>query len=375
VKAAGRRVHPLALVVGAVIAANLVVAGIDRLAGGTEGPRSSSYATAPDGLAGYADLLARSDHPVTRLRSPLDEDPPNPAATLVVLDPPGLAPAEARALRDFLAAGGRLVIGGRGPQPWLPEILGDPPAWTGGGVHEAAMIAPATEVAGLTAVRAGAEGYWSNSGATLPVLGRGIKSIVNVTGAEGGRAVLLADPSILHNRFLARAENAALGLRLAGEAGRPVTFVESVHGYGSATGLGALPSSWRAAGAVGMVAALVLLWARGRRLGPPEDDARPLPPPRRDYVVSLAGALARTSRPADAVAPLQVSARQRLARSAGLGPDADEAALRAAAADRGLPEGLTAALFRPATSETDVLSVGRAAAWLHDGRAPKGGNR
>jgi Domain of unknown function (DUF4350) len=364
VTAEGRRVHPLALVVGAVIAANLVVAGIDRLAGGTEGPRSSSYATAPEGLAAYADLLTRSDHPVTRLRSPLHEDPPPPATTLVVLDPPALVPAEARALREFLAAGGRLVVGGRGPHPWLPEILPDPPAWTGGGVHEAGMIAPATEVAGLTAVRAGAEGYWSDAGATLPALGRGAKSIVNVAATGGGRVVLLADATILHNRYLARAENAALGLRLAGEAGRPVMFVESVHGYGAATGLGALPSSWRAAGVVGVVAALVLLWARGRRLGPPEDDARPLPPPRRDYVVALAGALARTNRPAEAVAPLQDSARRRLARSAGLAPDADEAALRAAATARGLPEGLTAVLFRPATSESDVLSVGRSAARL-----------
>jgi Domain of unknown function (DUF4350) len=374
VSADGRRIHPLAVVVGAVIAANIVVAGIDRLAGGTEGPRSSSYATAPEGLAAYADLLARSNHPVTRLRSPLDEDPPPPATTVVVLDPPGLSQAEARALGDFLAAGGRLVVGGRGPHPWLSEILPDAPAWTGGGVHEAGMLAPASEVAGLTAVRAGAEGYWSESGATLPALGRGAKSIVNVAAAGRGRAVLLADATILHNRNLARAENAALGLRIAGEAGRPVTFVESVHGYGAASGLGALPTSWRAAGVIGMVAALVLLWARGRRLGPPEDEARPLPPPRRDYVVALAGALARTRRPAEALAPLQDSARRRLARSAGLAPDADETALRAAAAARGVPEGLTSALFRRPTSDTDVLSVGRAAALLRHG-APEGAER
>jgi hypothetical protein len=368
----GRRVHPLALVVGAVIAANLVVVGIDRLAGGAQGPRSSSYATAPAGLAAYADLLARSNHPVTRLRSPLAEDPPSPATTLVVLDPGALPAVEVRALHDFLASGGRLVIGGRGPHPWLPEIVDDPPRWTGGGVHEAGMIAPAAEVSGLTAVRAGAEGYWSHSGATLPALGRGAKSIVNVAASEGGRALLLADASILHNRLLGRGDNAALGLRLAGEAGRPVAFVESVHGYGAATGLGALPEPWRAAGALGVLAALVLMWARGRRLGPPEEAARALPPPRRDYVLSLAGALARTQRSAAALAPLQAAAHRRLARSAGLGPDADEAALRAAAAARGLPEGLIAALFRPAASEGDVLSLGRAAAWLHAPPDPRG---
>ena len=362
-----RRLHPLVALAGAVVAANLVVVALDRLAGGTEGPVSSSYATAPHGLAAYADLLARSDHPVTRLRAPLAEQPPPPATTLVLLDPADVAPSEARALQRFLAGGGRLVLGGRFPNPWLDDILGDPPRWTGGGVHEAEVITPVPEVAGVSTVRAGAQGYWSRAGASLPVLGRASKSIVNVASDGGGRTLLLADSSILQNRLLADGDNAALGLRLAGAAGRPVAFVESVHGYGPATGLDALPAGWRAAGAIGSLAAVVLLWAYGRRLGPPEDDARALAPPRRDYIESLAGALARTGHSAEAVAPLQEDARRRLAPDSSPGAPG-EVELRAAAAGASMPEDLVGALFRPATSEADVLAVGRAHAWLRADR-------
>ena len=360
----GWRPHPLIALAGAVVAANLVVVALDRLAGSTEGPASSSYATAPHGLAAYADLLARSDHPVTRLRAPLADQPPPPATTLVLLDPADVTPSEARALESFLAGGGRLVLGGRFPNSWLDDILDDPPRWTGGGVHEAEVITPLPEVAGISTVRAGAEGYWSRAGASLPVLGRASKSIVNVASDGAGRALLLADSSILQNRLLADGDNAALGLRLAGDAGRPVAFVESVHGYGPATGLDALPAGWRTAGVLGALAAVVLLWAYGRRLGPPEDDARALAPPRRDYIESLAGALARTKHPAEAVAPLQEDARRCLVPDAAPDGAPGEAELRAAAAAASMPEDLVGGLFRPAISEADVLAVGRAHAWL-----------
>jgi hypothetical protein len=52
----------------------------------------------------------------------------------------------------------------------------------------------------------------------------------------------------------------------------------------------------RASGAGLALAALVALWGLGRRLGPPEDAERPLPPPRAEFVDALAAALERTKR-------------------------------------------------------------------------------
>ncbi len=57
-----------------VIALNVLVGAVTVVTGGTGrgGPTSSSYATADDGLAAYAELLARRGHPVERLRVSLD---------------------------------------------------------------------------------------------------------------------------------------------------------------------------------------------------------------------------------------------------------------------------------------------------------------
>src|SRR5207237_9769608 len=119
------------------------------------------------------------------------------------------------------------------------------------------------------------------------------RSLLLVARAGRGRVALLADASPLQNRLLARADDAELGLALAG--GRPVAFVESVHGYGRATGVAAIPHSWLVAFAGLGLAALLLIWARGRRPGPPEDEGRQLPPARRGAGDARVG-LARASR-------------------------------------------------------------------------------
>ena len=146
--------------------------------------------------------------------------------------------------------------------------------------------------------------------------------------------MLLADSSPLQNRLLGEADNAALALALSGRG--PLTFVESVHGYGPARGLAALPArfGWALIGLA--LAALVFMVARGRRLGPPEPERRDLPPPRRAYVDALAATMARGRDREEAVAPVRAEARRRLARRAGLGPQADPDAWRAAARAAGL---------------------------------------
>ena len=119
--------------------------------------------------------------------------------------------------------------------------------------------------------------------------------------AGRGRIVLLADSSPLQNRLLGEADNAAFALALSGRG--PLTFVESVHGYGPQRGLAALPArfGWALIGL--LLAALVFMVARGRRLGPPERERRELPPPRRAYVDALAATMARGKEREEAVAP------------------------------------------------------------------------
>ena len=233
-----------------------------------------------------------------------------------------------------------------------PSVRPGPPAGSEGN---------APEVAGIAEVVTAGEGSWSDVGETDAILGGRGRTLATVADLGSGRVVMLADPSPLQNRLLDRVDNAAFALQITGE-GAPVRFAEGQHGYGDATGLRAIPSRWKWALAGLAVAALIGAVAAGRRLGPAEETARELPPPRRVYVDAVAEALARTRQPAASLAPLQAAARARLASRAGLGPDATEEQLRAAAARLGWTAGEADALFMRVRSDDDVLAAGRALA-------------
>jgi hypothetical protein len=187
----------------------------------------------------------------------------------------------------------------------------------------------------------------------LPVLAAGGRSVAAVDIVGSGRVVLIADPSILTNRYLAMSDNAAFGVEAAGSAGRRVQFAEAAHGYQAspASGLSAIPDRWQLALIVAALVALLWVWSRARRFGPPDDDDVILDPPRRLYVDAIGGALRRTHRPADALAPLQRHAQRMLDERgpAGLAPDEVDA------------------VQGSINDDESVLALGRAAATLRSG--------
>jgi hypothetical protein len=338
---------------GAIVLVNVALAFVRHYTSDPGGPTSSSYATAPTGLAAYADLLARDGHRVTQLRDAPAQARLDPGSTVVLLDPGEVLRADARALRRFLDAGGHLVAGGSENPGWVDEVLRRPPAWSEEGVRLARPRARVPETAGVRRVETAGRGSWARAGQARPALGSGGRELLVVAPVGRGRIALLADASPLQNRLLARADDAKLGLSLAGPPSRPVAFVESVHGYGRASGFGAIPTAWRFALGGLVLAALVLIWARGRRLGPPEALERPLPPPRGEYVDAMAALLERSRDPAAAIEPLQAELRRRLERQGSAGLSAEE---------------VEAALATPKRPE-DVLAAGRALARLERGGA------
>ena len=361
------------LAVGAVLlAVNLLAFLLDAIFPSPSGPRSSSYATAAEGTAGWADLLRREGRDVRALRrTPSDRSLPR-SGTIVIFDPDALLPREAQALRRFALRGGRVVAGGREPGGWVPILLGGDadPVWLDEAGRRARVLVPAPETAGVARVATAGEGAWRAAGETLPALAAGDRPILLLARAGRGRIALLADPSPLHNERLGQADNAALALALAGPEARAgggiVYFAESVHGYGEARGLAALPARFKwALGLLGL-AGLGFVVARGRRLGPPELERRELAPARLDYVEALSATLARGGRGTrdEAVAPVREAARARLARRAGLPDGADDAAVEAAGRRAGLGAREARAIARPAGSDADVLAVGRALATL-----------
>jgi hypothetical protein len=174
--------------------------------------------------------------------------------------------------------------------------------------------------------------------------------------------VFLADASPLQNRLLGSADDAAFGLALADPRNRPVEFLESYHGYGTGTGLSALPLSWKVLLSGLGLAALVYAVARGRRFGPPEPEGRTLAPPRREYVDSLAAVVARSKRRNAAVGPVRRAARDAVLRRSSLPPGVTDDGFRIAAKRLGLADPDAEALLRPADTDADVVALGRAAA-------------
>jgi hypothetical protein len=335
------------------------------------GSPSSSFSHRPDGASAWAELLSRFGRDVGRLRGDLDTSPLDPTVTVVVLDAPGLGEGEAEALGEFVRRGGHLVAGGAGVDEWLGAVVDEPPLLGDGGVRTASPVGDqrAPEVDGVRTVRAGRSGSWEVAGQLRPILAGedGGGDVIALAGGSGsGRVVALADPSPVQNGFLAADDNAALALGLVGPPTRLVLFAEGAHGYGDSEGLSALPRRWRLALAGLGLAAGIWLYARSRRLGPPEEEARALPPPRWAYVDAVAGTLARTRRPGEAAEPVRRQARELIARRAGLPPDAGPDDLYQAAIRLGLPpDEAAAALGTPGpTEEASVLAAGRVLARL-----------
>ena len=328
-------------IVAVVVAANLVLRFVGTVTGGTPGgPRSSSYATSHHGTAAYAELLGRAGHSVEQGRQLPHQSPPSAGATVFLLDPPGVRTADLQALRAFVRGGGRLVAAGLSPEAMREFVFRVP---------QRAPGAQRVRVDGLEVQTDGAS-VWRNEG------------FVAERRFGRGTVAFLADSSPLQNRLLGSADNAAFGLALARATDRPVEFLESYHGYGTGSGLSALPLAWKLLlGGLGL-AALVYAIARGRRFGPPEEEGRTLAPPRRQYVDSLAAVVARSKRRDAAVGPVRREARDAVLRRASLPADADDDAVRIAAGRVGLADKDAETLLRPARTDEDVLALGRTAA-------------
>ncbi len=341
-----------------VLAVNLIGLLVGSLAPTPGGPTSSSYATGPDGLAAWAELLVRSGHEVTRSRVQPEDVATGNATTLVIVDPTGLSTVQRTAVLDHVERGGRLIAGGSHAS-WTEDILPGL-AWSPRPLRKASVLVPTAETAGVSLVTGGGSGSFESTGGALPLVGRDGATLAALARIGEGTAVLVSDASFLQNAALDRADNAALALGIAGPQSRSVVFLESVHGYTSATGLAALPDEWKWALAFAGLAALVMIAARVRRLGPPDELGRDLPPPRAAYVDSLAGILGRTGAPHEALAGLRSEALRR----ARIG-DPEREDFDRVAAQLDLPEGEKRVLASGVRTESDGVLAAKALAKMH----------
>ena len=337
----------LALGILVALVAGVIVVG----AFGTRGAdpfevRRSTFLGTPYGTRALHDLLRELGYDVRRHRGSLRFVPPE-AGTLCVLSAPvPVGQDEIRGIVSWVESGGTLVLGlgggtlvpvatlaNRGaPSAALAEALG---------VH--VQRTPRTEMGilpgGMLAAAGTVERVRFHGGRVLDgpfTLSPGYRSLVR--GPHGdlvaeaprgrGRVVAFADDTALTNRYLRDPWNAQMAVLLLAHDGKegPILFDERHQGYGedreslerlagalSETGLGLVLAQ-------AALAALLLLWAAGRRFG------APLPPPRlhRRAAVESAGALGRAYRDAGAAGlaaeTLAAGARRRAAPRVGLPP-------------------------------------------------------
>ena len=359
----------LAVAIGAVIVLNLAAGGIDRAVGGSEpsGVAGSSYGTQPDGLGGLAALLTHYGYPVARNRGSIIDASLDITGTVFVIEPTTLTDTDETALLEFVSAGGRLVIGGSDPF-YVRRFRDRPPEWSPDGVTTYSEIAP--QLGNVRQIRTAAQGSWSSAGSGTVLVHSGTVTLLAKDRVGHGEIYFLADASPLENAYLAQSDNAAFALGVAGATPRPVEFIEGVHGYGQARGLGAIPIQWKISLAVLAAAVVALAWSRSRRFGTPDRPARTFPPARAEYVSALAVSLERTRDPGAALAPMQGWVRSRVARRAHLRPDASLEEIDRAAIALGYTEAERAAIWHPATNDDAALALGHVVSRLsqQDGR-------
>ena len=351
-----RPLRVISAVVATLIAIPIVVRVLDNAVTGPgqiHGPQSSSYSTDDTGLAAFAELLTRYDHRVTRVQGAASFGSTDPDATLVVLDAPDLSAEQAQALGGWVRRGGALVTGGVDPV-YLIRLLDRTPTW----VPFAPVDWDVRDVGSARTARGGGFGSFdaSSFGPDAVALATNFdKVLVARIPLGAGQVTVLADSSPLSNARIAQADNAALGLGLVSTPA--VVFAENV-GVDDAgsVGFASLPARWRFA-ALGCVAAvIVLLWALGRRFGPPEQRFRTLHPPRAEHLEAVATMLEQSADRAGAIASVQHAVQQAVAARSST----DD--LAAAADQLGVPADEFAATCTAPQSDTEVLAAGRALA-------------
>jgi hypothetical protein len=284
----------LGVVAGLLVVA-LLVGALQAESPGASGDRIEASAddAGPGGLASWAALLRAADHSVERLdETPADAEL-DPGATTVLIDPGHLTSGDVDALGELVDAGGHVVVGGDVADAALRELADTPIELELDGSGSAAQpLVAAPEVDGVAEVEAGGGAAITRAGSALPLLGDSQGALAALATPGSGRLVVVADATPLQNELIGAADNAQFALNLAAAPDRPVHFVERVRSE-PGEGISALPTTWLWAFGGLLLAALCLIAARVRRLGPPGHATRPLPPPRRAYVDAMAAQLAR----------------------------------------------------------------------------------
>ncbi len=346
----------------------------------------SSLSTAPDGLAAYADLLAKFGHKVDRLYARLSAETEYARVatdTLVVASPSSWNESDSAAVRRLVIKGGTAVLAGSFlDTPTIEGLLGLPV--TTSATTKTPRSVPRLQLSGYCGSQrylalpsspftAGIREVETVAGsACFTTPGSFSKMLVNSNGILGlwkrvgqGSLVLMASSSPLQNAMISKDDNAAFAVDLAGHPRNTVTFDETVHPITSVkqVGFGAVPLHWKVALGLGLLAALVAIWSVGKRLGPVSPPERALAPARSGYVDAMATNLSRLHSADDAVALLQEEGRNRLRHRFSIPTNAGDSGLFVTARQACVPDYVLEGLYINTHEKGALTAAGKALAW------------
>ena len=350
------------IIAGAVAAAIAIAAYAARPQ--NDSPEHSSNSDAANGSSAVLLFAQAMGHPTTQIEGTFDA--PAPYSVLFVFTPTSQFTAdEADRLRAWVRLqGGVLVYASEQGDPELDRAFAVSRAATlDGAPYDASpAVSGASRVEGGSLARA-----LEPTASQVPILRASSGTVAGYVERIGsGRVVVLADPLVLCNGYLERADNGALLADILGPSSdAPVAVDEYHHGLtvSDFAPQAWLTTPWGAALMWLIVAVFAGLWLRGRRFGPLVE--RPAEVARSDAEWSVAvGQLLRRSSARVVTLGLLASATERaVASQTGLPVQprdrfwnalwvrAPETASRLAEVERSLQ--------RPNPSEGDVLAAAR----------------
>jgi len=363
----GRRTRrSLLWLFGGIVALNIIVwvATSFSSGGSVSGPDGSTFVTTPDGSAAVAGMLERLGIEVVRSRLPLDEADLSSEATLVLIDVAAdeYTTSELRALEEFLNAGGSVIVAGA--TEVVGRLLPDASVWRSQGGSIAHPRGPLLAEDSFQSAPLSGFGSFEVSTSDTPIWTTEDDEVVAVARAVGGGFFAwVADSYPFHNAGIGRGESAVAIYRLLDPSGS-VVFDEVRHGFRQNGGLlQVIPRNWRRMLGLAAVVALLGLMAYARRLGPPHDFRRRLPPSREAYLEAVAGIMSRAGAGADAAEVIRTEARARLTARTSAGADLAEAAAAA-----GLDGREAEAILGESRDDETLMAADRALAILNQER-------
>lgn len=257
-----------------------------------DSPTPSVSNAGPQGLGVLAVWLKESSVPVIVHDAPLTELPEE--ARVVVLAAPKATEVrddEVLALKDFVESGGTLIylVPRNAPQPalnsWLKVRPGPPaPLTKEEGLEDVGGSTVDVTFAG--GLLSGAKRLRLSADRTLSVLDERALAVTSHDAVwwlprGRGEVWLSAGADLAQNARLELADNALFWGNLAGHG--PIVFAEFHHRHRAGVPMNLLATAFQL-----LFLALLIVWAKGPRLGPPRDEPPTMHRSAREYVTAMA---------------------------------------------------------------------------------------